>query len=43
MTIWNSVDRAPWLLHDDLRDTEKQQQHINAPELLALVAVASPV
>jgi hypothetical protein len=39
MAIWNSVDRASWLLHDDLRDTEKQQQHINALELLALVAV----
>ena len=39
LTIWSSIDRDPWLLHDDLRNDEKQQQHINALELLALVAV----
>jgi hypothetical protein len=39
LAIWNSTDRAPWLIHDDLRNDEKQQQHINALELLALVAV----
>ena len=39
LVIWSGADRAPWLLHDDLRDAEKQQQHINALELLALVAV----
>ena len=39
LAIWSSIDRAPWLLHDDLRSVEQQQQHINALELLALVAV----
>ena len=39
LAIWNGVDRAPWLLHDDLRVADKQEQHINALELLALVAV----
>ena len=43
LAIWNGVDRAPWLLHDDLRDVEKQQQHINGLELLALVAVVLDV
>jgi hypothetical protein len=39
LAIWSRTDRSPWLLHDDLRDAEKQQQHINALELLALVVV----
>ena len=39
LAIWSSIVRAPWLTHDDLRSDEKQQQHINALELLALVAV----
>jgi hypothetical protein len=39
LAIWSSIDRAPWLLHDDLRSVEQQQQHINALELLALVEV----
>ncbi len=24
LTIWSRTDRAPWLLHDDLCDAEKQ-------------------
>ena len=38
LASWSSIDRAPWLLHDDLRSNDKQQQHMNALELLALVA-----
>ncbi len=39
LAIWSSIDRTPWLIHDDLHSDEKQQQHINALELFALVAV----
>ena len=38
LASWSSIDRAPWFLHDDLRSNDKHQQHINALELLALVA-----
>ena len=38
LASWSSIDRAPWRLHDDLRSNDKHQQHINALELLALVA-----
>ncbi len=34
----SSIDRASLLLHEDLRSNDKQQQHINALELLALAA-----